>query len=270
MFKLELISFAHKNYSILSNINLEIKSGCLHSLLGKNGSGKSTLLQILTGDLKPKTGNIFFNDKKINSYSQKELALNRSVLMQDTKIQFPILASEVVFLGRYPYLNEFSEKENCKIVHEALNLVGAFHLRDRLYTNLSGGEKQRVQIARVLSQVWLENSKNSKYIFMDEPVTALDLKYQHIIMKILKNLTSKGYGIFVILHDWNLAAAYSDQMSILDKGIIYKTGTPKEIMQKNILEEIFEIKMEVKNDSNGIPYSIPLQESSELKKIISK
>ncbi len=258
MFKFESISFTHKSNYILSDVDLEVKAGNLHCLLGRNGSGKSTLLQLLTGDLKPLGGKIYFREKKLSSYSQKELARHRSVLLQDTNIQFPIRAQEVVYLGRYPYLNEFPEKENRRIIEESLKLVGALHLRNRLYASLSGGEKQRVQIARVLSQVWSEEPSCFKYIFMDEPVTALDLKYQHIIMSILRDLANRGYGVFVVLHDWNLAAAYSDQMSVLENGVIFKTGSPSEIMQKSILEEIFEITMEVKADTNGIPYSIPL------------
>jgi iron complex transport system ATP-binding protein len=258
MYKLESISFDHKNYSVLSDIDLEIGAGNLSCLLGKNGSGKSTLLQLLSGDLKPKSGDIYFMGQKLGRYSQRELARLRSVLLQDTKIQFSIRAEEVVFLGRYPYLGEVSEKDNRNIVEEALSLVGAIHLRKRFYESLSGGEKQRIQIARVLSQVWADNSNLPKFILMDEPVTALDIKYQHIIMSILKNLAKIGYGVFVILHDWNLASAYCDRMSILEDGMIFKTGYPGEIMQKEFLEKIFEISMEVREDINGKPYCISL------------
>jgi len=133
MYKLESISFAHKNYSILSNIDLEIGAGNLNCLLGKNGSGKSTLLQLLSGDLKQKSGDIYFMGQRLGIYTQRELAKLRSVLLQDTRIQFSIRAEEIVFLGRYPYLGEVSERENCNIVEEALALVGSIHLQKRFY-----------------------------------------------------------------------------------------------------------------------------------------
>lgn len=240
MIKAQNISYKIGEKTIIENINLEINCGEITTILGANGAGKSTLLKCLSGMIKQSDGEIFFDHKKIGDYSVKELAKKRAVLSQSNPVTFAFSVSEIVAMGRNPYSDRF-EKGNEKIIEEALKQVDALHLKNRIFFTLSGGEQQRVQLARVLVQIW---RREKAYLFLDEPTSALDLKHQYELLKIIKNLV-KDYEIAVIaiLHDINLAANFSDKAILLKAGKLFKYGLKKDVLNEENLAEIFDVQI---------------------------
>ncbi|WCL49114.1 heme ABC transporter ATP-binding protein [Leptospira sp. GIMC2001] len=227
---------------ILKDIDIQIESSELVTLLGRNGEGKSTLFRILTGESRPDGGEVFLNEQSIADLSWRQMAKIRSVLPQDSHISFPMRVSEIVELGRSSYTSD--RERTFRYVDKAMGLTEVDHLRNRFYDELSGGEKKRVQIARVLCQ--LESDEPTKgLILLDEPVNSLDVLLQHRIMEILRHLANIGYAIFVILHDWNLAGIYSDRILILDNGKIIKDGSPNQVISSDLLENNFGVSAQI-------------------------
>ncbi|MCG9873313.1 MAG: heme ABC transporter ATP-binding protein [Leptospiraceae bacterium] len=246
------LTYYYNSNRILNNIDLDLHPGQLVSLLGRNGEGKSTLFKILTGDYRAQNGEVLYNGVNVLGMNRKELARIRSVLPQDSTINFPLRVFEIIEMGRAPY-----GKNHSNLTHYAnrsMELTDIKHLRNRFYSDLSGGEKQRVQIARALCQldkepVLLEKNRSNDsnlcslkgYLFLDEPVNSLDILLQHKIMKILRHLADVGFMVFCILHDWNLAGLYSDRILILQNGQLVHNGLPQEVLDQNNLESNFNI-----------------------------
>ena len=171
---------------ILRNINLRIKPGRVTSILGPNGAGKTSLLKCLSGDAISYAGDIQLRQRPLKHYSLSELARQRAVLSQANPVTFPFTAMEIVMLGRNPYLSENNLKKDTEIAGHVLNEVDAWQFKDRLFPTLSGGEQQRVQLARVLAQIW---EQQEAILFLDEPTAALDLKHQHEILELTRRLS---------------------------------------------------------------------------------
>lgn len=237
MIKIEDLTIKIANKAILKNINCQIKSGKITAILGSNGAGKSTLLQSLTGILKPNLGNIFLENKNLNDFSLIELAKKRAVLSQSLNINFPFSVKEIVMMGlENSNYNKITQE---KIIDEALDLFEARNLKDRIFNSLSGGEQQRVNIARVLAQIW---QKTDCYLFLDEPTSALDLKYQHLLLKIISDLKNKiNLTSCIVIHDLNLAYRYCDELILLKDSKIFKQGETKEIYNKENISLLFDI-----------------------------
>lgn len=229
------IQFRYGHRKVLDGVDLDLKSGELVTLLGRNGEGKSTLFRILTGEMQPNQGIVEFDGIDLYSLDWKELARRRSVLPQESAISFPLRVSEVVEMGRAPHKKNKSEDKD--YAAKAMQLTDVMHLENRFYSDLSGGEKKRVQIARVLCQL----EKDSGMLFLDEPVNALDVLLQHKIMKILRHLADVGYTVFCILHDWNLAGLYSDRVMVLEGGKLREDGSPGNVIRQDILSDVFGI-----------------------------
>jgi iron complex transport system ATP-binding protein len=230
-----MIKIGKKN--ILTDANCYLEKGKITAILGGNGAGKSTLLKALTGILKPNTGNIFLEDKNLNQFSLTDLAKKRAVLSQNLHINFPFTVEEIVEMG----LEIFNYSENSKkeIINDSLKLVEVDHLKKRIFSTLSGGEQQRVNIARVLSQIW---QRRNSYLFFDEPTSALDLKYQHLLMQITQKLRDEiGLTILIIIHDINLAHHYSDNLILMKNTKIFISGKTKSVFNKKNLSATFNL-----------------------------
>lgn len=222
---------------LLDKVNLDIKPGCITALVGENGVGKSTLLKAIINACE----SVFLDDRPKSSYGVKALAKRRCVLSQELFLDFSFTALEVVLMGRMPYYKGFETKEDIAICEYWLEQMDALKLKDNLYPRLSGGEKRRVQLARVLAQIHNDESA-AKYIFLDEPTTSLDLYHQFLLLDLLKSLSQNNIGIFVILHDLNLCFQYADEVAILhDKHIKY-SGKTKTILNLPTVEEVFKVK----------------------------
>ncbi|MRI33090.1 heme ABC transporter ATP-binding protein [Endozoicomonas sp. OPT23] len=227
--------------TLLDDVSIQVNPGEVVTVLGPNGAGKSTLLKVISGERKPTTGEVLLNGRSDWPLSQQ--ALMMGVLPQSSSLSFPFTVEEVVLLGRIPCTSD--HQENLDIVSKALKEVDGFHLKDRQYTTLSGGEKQRVHMARVLSQIWTESELGKRYLLLDEPTSALDPAHQQLTLKMARKQADQGMGVLVILHDLNLAARYSDRLVILKEGAIAAQGTPAEALTRETVDAIFDIDVTI-------------------------
>jgi iron complex transport system ATP-binding protein len=235
MLKASRVHFCISHTPIVDEVSLELKPGEILAVLGPNGAGKSTFFKILSGEIKCKHGAIDYNGHDIQRLNSRELAEVRAVMPQHTQVNFPFTVQEVIELG----LISTRAKDPGQLLGEVLEVTNTSHLRDQLFNTLSGGEKQRVQLARVLIQIW-EAKPFPRYLLLDEPTSSLDIAQQHAVLKILQTLKSRNIGILVILHELNLAAQYADKIALLKNGVIAKIGPIEEVLEEEILERVFD------------------------------
>ncbi|MEO6883539.1 MAG: heme ABC transporter ATP-binding protein [Bacteroidia bacterium] len=256
MLSLKNISYEISKTPLLKNIFLEFQAGEFITIMGPNGAGKSTLLKVMAASIFPSTGEILMNDKSLNKFPKTELAKMRAVLSQHYEISFPITVEEIVLMGRYPYYDTIVTAKDKKICAEMLEKMGVQNLSERDYNTLSGGEMQKVQMARILAQ--LENEEYaSKILFLDEPVSSLDINYQHFILKIAQSLAKKNILVIAVLHDINLASQYADKIVMMKNGEIVANGKPATIITPELLFSTYGIKGRMlKDDKITFPYFI--------------
>jgi len=249
----EKISLKYNDKSILEDINIEIKKGMILSILGPNGAGKSSLLNILSGDIESNIGNVFYDNTDIKNISIQERAFIRSVMSQNQPIVFDFSVRDIVEMGWLDKGNiKYSNNINNAIIG-VLNDCEIAHLEKRKFNTLSGGEQRRVHFARSLIQLWRESdNKDSRYLMLDEPTSNLDLSHQIKLMNMLKKLANDGVGILLILHDLNLAFNFSDYIAIIKNGKLFAYDKPLNIINKNILEDVFELTFNVDIIDNKI------------------
>lgn len=235
--KIENLNYSINNKKIIENINLKIKEKSFVGLIGPNGCGKSTLLKNIYKVLTPSNGKIYIEEKNIKNLPSKEFARIVSVVAQNDIIDFDFSIKDIVLMGRYSHkkLFESNKKEDEKIVDEALEIVGLKGYEERSFFSLSGGEKQRVFIARAIVQ-------QSEFIILDEPTNHLDIKYQIQIMNILKSLNKTTFSA---IHDMNLAAYYCNYLIIMKDRKIYNMGTPEEVLTEKMFKEVFEVNAKI-------------------------
>ena len=234
--------------TLLSNINFEAKAGEFVAIVGPNGAGKSSLFKVLTREYDFFEGTVELNSKAYKDWKPEEIALQVGVLPQSSGLNFPFSAYEVVLLGRLPHSTGRVRDE--EIALQALQAVDAEHLADSSYLSLSGGEKQRVQLARVLTQIWEEtkvasDGKTERFLLLDEPTSALDLAHQHMILKLAKQLSKQGVGVIAILHDLNLASEYADRLIMLKDGEIHNEGSAEQSLTPSLIQQLFDIEVDV-------------------------
>lgn len=227
--------------AILCDVSLTAAAGRLLALVGPNGAGKSTLLTILAGQGMPTRGAISLDGRSLQAWQPRELARRRAMLSQRVDLEFGFTAEEVVGLGRSPHAPDAAK--DAHIVDAALRAANAWPLRRRRYTELSGGEKQRVQLARVLAQVW-EPARAGNWVLLDEPEAGLDIAHQHFILQRARTLASQGFGVIAVLHDLNLAARYADEVAVLADGRLLRHGSPDDALEPVLLSGIYGIALE--------------------------
>lgn len=228
-------SIDHKE--ILSDIHLNIKEGEFVGLVGPNGCGKSTLLKTIYKVLKPDDGIIYLDNEDMAKWNNKETAKRMSVMAQESNIEFDMNVLDMVLLGRYAHKQMFADtsKTDLKIARESLMKVGMSEYEDRSFLSLSGGEKQRILVARLLTQ-------QAKFVILDEPTNHLDIGYQFQIMNILK---CQDITVFSSIHDLNIAALYCDKIIAMKKGNILCCGTPEEVLTPELIQELFGIRAQI-------------------------
>ena len=228
---------------ILDRVSAKIEAGKVTAILGPNGAGKSTLLKSLTGSQKIARGTVTLHGKPLHDYSLSALSRKRAVLSQSNPISFPFTAREIVMMGRHPYEATSTASHDHEIVLETLKCVDALHLENRVFLTLSGGEQQRVQLARVLAQLW---KKKNAYLFFDEPTSALDLKHQHQLLSLVSKLAKEDrFAVCLIIHDLNLAMGYADKVILLKDGKVLATGKTRTALNVDSIEKAFEVPKEV-------------------------
>ncbi|WP_162937912.1 heme ABC transporter ATP-binding protein [Kiloniella sp. EL199] len=238
---------------LLKGISLELTPGKLLGVLGPNGAGKSTLLKALSGDLSPTHGTITLDDIPLQKWQSINLAKRRAVMPQASQLVFPFSAHDVVAMGRWPYEKLCSPFINRLAVEKAMILAGIKHLADRPYPVLSGGEKQRVQLARTLTQsIGLTGDTETKFLLLDEPTAGLDIAHQHAVLAAAKKqCKERGTAGLAILHDLNQAAQYCDSIAIISNGTLISNGPTPEVMEPELLSDIFSCNISRSIDSTS-------------------
>lgn len=230
--------------TLLADVNLEVNPGEFLAVLGPNGAGKSSLFKVLTREFAFFEGSVELSGKDYTEWQPEEIALQLGVLPQSSMLNFPFSAYEVVMLGRLPHST--GRHRDREITWEALQTVDAAHLAGSSYLSLSGGEKQRVQLARILAQIWEAPEINSdRFLLLDEPTSALDLAHQHLILKLAKELSHKGVGVVAILHDLNLASEYADRIMMLKEGRVHAEGNVTDVLTPRTIDQLLDIEVEV-------------------------
>jgi iron complex transport system ATP-binding protein len=227
---------------ILHDIQMSVDSGAMVGLIGPNGSGKSSLLRCVYRALKPRAGSIAIDGDDLWSISSKEAARRIAVVLQETPSEFDFTAYEIVSMGRNPHKQMFdraNEQDN-KIIEDALDRVGMTGFDDRNFATLSGGEKQRILIARSLSQ-------QASFLLLDEPTNHLDIRYQLEIMNLVKEL---GLSTLAALHDLNIATEYCDKIYVIDDGRIVASGPPSEVLEPPLIKQVFGVGASVDHNTH--------------------
>ena len=241
------INFSYHQETVLRSISINIKSQEFVGVIGPNGSGKSTLLKLLGSVLKPDSGQIFFKERNYINYQRKQLAQSITWVPQEHPMVFPFKVSEIVLMGRHPYLSAFTfEGENdIKIARSAMKQTQTLQFAERGFNEISGGEKQRVVIAGAIAQ-------EPELMILDEPTSALDIKYQIQILNILKTLNeNKKTTVILAMHDLHLASKYCTRLILLDEGKIFKDGKTEEVLQKEHIETVYGLKVHLIHDQSG-------------------
>jgi iron complex transport system ATP-binding protein len=242
------VGYAVDGRRLLDQVSLELRPGEVHALLGRNGSGKSTLLKLLAGDLHPDQGQVTLNGRLLRNWTPLQRARLRAVLPQQESLRFGFTAEQVVALGRYASPQHGPARER-QIVREALQLAGVADLAPRKYPSLSGGERARVQLARVMAQVWEAPQEpalgRDRYLLLDEPTASLDLAHQHGSLLQARCFAASGVGVLAVLHDPNLALRYADRTTVLDGGRVVGQGPTRELLTPELLQRTYGVGIEL-------------------------
>lgn len=251
--RIDNIEFKYDSENVLNRVKFSVDKGAFVGILGPNGSGKTTLLKCISRVLKPR-GVILINNIEIENFSSKDLAKEIGVVPQGLNITADFTAFEIVLMGRTPYTQglKFESSEDLAIVKSAMFATDTWHLRDRAVTELSGGEKQRVVIAKALAQ-------RPKILLLDEPTVHLDMACQFEILDLVKNLSIKeNITVVSVFHDLNLASQYSNRLILLNEGKIISIGIPEEVLTPKNIRKTYHIDVLVKKHPlTGAVYVTP-------------
>lgn len=239
------VSFAIGNKWLISNFTFQFCPGKCYMLCGPNGAGKSTLLKLLSLQLKPGKGEILYDGRKINYNKKQFYAKSRAVFSQQVDISFAIDVEDVIMMGRYPHFEGNPSKKDKEICEEIITLHHLENFRKRNFLTLSGGEKQRVQFARVMAQVWEMPENGNRILLLDEPISALDIKYQFDFLKMVKQFQNSNTVVIAILHDLNLCLNYADEILLLNEGSLFAAGEPVTVLSESNIKDVFHVDFNV-------------------------
>lgn len=257
MLSTEKIYYRIGKKDILKGINATFQPGEFNMILGPNGSGKSSFLKIFSGEINGYEGSVLYNDHHISGLKKEELAKYRAVMSQQPELGFPLTVDEVVMMGRYPHFRFNPGKKDEAICSEVIDRMNLSEFKERNYLTLSGGEKQRVQYARVLAQVWEKPAGGCRYLFLDEPLTSLDISYQQEFLQIAREFKKDDTVLVAVMHDINLATQYGDKLFFLKEGELVAHGSTREILNESLIEKVFNIKTAIiQNPLTGAPLII--------------
>ena len=244
MIDARLVSARAGKAILVRDVSLSVAPGEVVALIGPNGAGKSTLLRLLAGDEAPSSGEVRIAGRPLAAWAPRDLARTRAVLPQQSTLAFAFTALEVVLMGRAPHAYGGEGPDDCAAARQALAIVGLEGFEERLYPTLSGGEQQRVHLARVIAQIG-PGGCNERYLLLDEPTSSLDLAHQHGALRIVRRMANEGAGVLVVLHDLNLAAEYADRIGVLSGGSLLSLGSPWRVLTREILREAFHIEARI-------------------------
>ena len=246
------VGVAIEGKAILAGVQLTVRAGEILALVGPNGAGKSTLLGAISGD-QAATGSIAIAGTDIADWRVGDLARRRAVLAQQNTVAFPFTVLEVVEMGRAPWWRTPLEDEDDLAVREALEETEVTRFAERHFPSLSGGERARVSLARVLAQ-------RTGILLLDEPTAALDIKHQEAVLRVARRRADLGDAVVVVLHDLNLAAAHADRVTLLAEGAVHSHGAPEEVLTAKAISAVYQHPVEiVRHPVTGAPIVLPLR-----------
>jgi iron complex transport system ATP-binding protein len=251
MIALDAVSVVLDGRPVLEGVTLEVRAGEVLALVGPNGAGKSTLLAVLSGERTPDSGTAVLDGTPVASYSPLELARRRAVLTQENTLSFPFLVRQVLEMGRSPWARTPRLEDDDRALADAASRADIAHLLDRRFTELSGGERARVSLARVLAQ-------DTAVVLLDEPTAALDLRHQEDVLGVARELAAAGRAVVIVLHDLSLAGAVADRVALLADGRLAAVGTPREVLTAEAVSRVYGVDVEV-IERDGTLLVVPLR-----------
>ncbi|MGA5549490.1 heme ABC transporter ATP-binding protein [Streptomyces pseudogriseolus] len=225
------------NRQVLTNVDVQVRAGEVLALVGPNGAGKSTLLSVLAADLPPAAGTVRVHGRVAAEWSAPELALRRAVLPQSATLSFPFTVADVVRMGRAPWTGVRPEEDEAAVA-EAMAATEVTAFAARPFSALSGGERARAALARVLAQ-------HAPLLMLDEPTAALDLRHQELVLRLCRERARAGDAVVVVLHDLGLAAAYAHRVAVLRSGRVEAEGPPEDVFTESLLTRVYDQPVEV-------------------------
>jgi iron complex transport system ATP-binding protein len=240
----------------LEGVTMDVPDGALYAVLGPNGSGKSTLMRALLGVLRPETGSVLVGGRETRSWTRRELARAVGAVPQAEHLAFPISVGDFVGMGRYPHLGALRTEgeRDRRAIASALELCDVAALQERDVTTLSGGELQRVRIARALAQ-------EPSALVLDEPTASLDVRHEMSIFQLLRASAARGMTVLLITHHINLAARFADRLLLLDRGMVAAEGEVADVFREETLKKVYRWPLSVKEDPViGAPQATPLED----------
>ncbi|MBF6273357.1 heme ABC transporter ATP-binding protein [Nocardia sp. 852002-20019_SCH5090214] len=232
------IDIARGGRPVLESVDIDVVAGQILALVGPNGAGKSTLLAALSGELEPASGTVELDGRPVTDWTPTDMARRRAVLPQNHTVGFPFTVREVVAMGRSPWARTPRQEFDDRVIAAALAATDMEHLAARPFPALSGGERARAALARVLAQ-------DTETLLLDEPTAALDLGHQEQVLRLAAARAGEGAAVVVVLHDLGLAAAYADRVAVLDAGRLAAVGHPREILTTDLLTRVYRHPVEV-------------------------
>lgn len=238
-------------HAILAEASLEVRVGEVHALVGPNGAGKSTLFGVIAGDIVATGGEVALDGRPLREYRPRDLARERAVLLQQNAVSFPFTVHQVVEMGRTPWARSSREDEDADAIAQAMRDTDIVALAERSIPSLSGGERARAALARVLAQ-------RTGILLLDEPTAALDLKHQEDVLALARRRAREGAAVAVVLHDLNAALSSADRVTLLSGGRVVATGNPADVLTAELIETVYDQRVDVfPHPVTGIPVVFP-------------
>lgn len=257
MLRVEKLNYEVKGRKLLKDVSFHVRKGEVLALLGANGAGKSTLMKVLCGEYRPDIGAISLNGKPLDAYDPRILARQRAMLSQQQHVALAFTVQEIVMMGRYPHFKNRPSAHDIAVVKEVMAICGVEDFGERVFSSLSGGEQQRVQLARSLAQVW---DNPDSLLLLDEPISALDMHYQQKVLAIAKALARRGFIVVIVVHDVNFAATYADRIIMLKHGRKLFDGSPIEVLTPHNIYTVFSVEAVVELNPRTLRPYVRLEE----------
>ncbi|MEM1041057.1 MAG: heme ABC transporter ATP-binding protein [Bacteroidota bacterium] len=261
MLELRDLTYRIREKALVEGVGLALHPGEVVAAVGANGAGKTTLLRLLSGELTPTSGSVHLDGRPLADVDPERLARRRAVLPQQSALTFSFSSVDVVRLGRTPHAT--TGATDLDIARAAMEAAGVAHLAAQRYPTLSGGEQQRVHLARTLAQIWEadSDSDSGRYLLLDEPTASLDLAHQHAVLRIARQCAQAGFGVLAVLHDLNLAAQYADRIAVLRRGRLMAEGTPAGVLTAETIYDAFDIAVLIAEHPRvDCPLVVPIPE----------
>tara|TARA_Y100001970_G_scaffold40_1_gene50 strand:+ start:1092 stop:1865 length:774 start_codon:yes stop_codon:yes gene_type:complete len=253
--KSESVSVEINGIDILKNINVEVSQGEILTIVGPNGAGKSTFLNVLSGDIEPSEGLVFYDETLLGNIDIEKRSFTRSVMSQSQAMVFDFSVREIIEMGWIDRGISSYAKNFKNAMTEVVEECNVGNLLNQTFNTLSGGEQRRVHFARTLLQLWRPSaSDDPRYLLLDEPTANLDLSHEVKLLDIIKNKSRDGFGILLVIHDLNLAAKFSDKIALFKNGSLVKMGSPDEVLTSEILTDVYKIPIDVSENPLSVKY----------------